>query len=140
MRIGLQARWWQPKAPASGTPEPASPSIADRKASWLPNRSCRKIRTLPNSGHSTAASEIRRHTPAPRGDSEVAARTVAAAGAAEAVPAAAAVEAVFTVAAAAAAAVVVVVLTVVVVVAAGEQAEEEPTTKAFFSKGIDRPA
>src|ERR1700733_5712418 len=131
MRIGLQARWWQPKAQASGTPEPASPSIADRKASWLPNRSCRKIRTLPNSGHSTAASEIRRHTPAPRGDSEVAARTVAAA---EAVPAVAAVEAVFTVAAAAA--VVVVVLTVVVVVAAGEQAEAEATTKAFFSKGI----
>src|ERR1700733_12165514 len=82
MRIGLPARWWQPKAPASGSPEPASPSIADRKASWLPNRSCRQIRTLPNSGHSTAASEIRRHTPAPRGDSAVAARTVAAAVAA----------------------------------------------------------
>src|ERR1700733_5198028 len=139
MRIGLQARWWQPKAPASGTPEPASPSIADRKASWLPNRSCRKIRTLRNSGHSTAASEIRRHTPAPRGDSAVAARTVAAAeavpvaAAGGGVPTVAAVEAGFTVAAAAAAAVV--VLTVVVVVAAGEQAEAEATTKAFFSKG-----
>jgi hypothetical protein len=65
----------------------------------------------------------------------VAARTVAAA---EAVPTVAAVEVVFTVAAVAAAAVV--VLTVVVVVAAGEQVEAEATTKAFFSKGVDRPA
>src|SRR3984885_10003236 len=133
MRIGLQARWWQPKAQASGTPEPASPSIADRKASWLPNRSCRKIRTLPNSGHSTAASEIRKHTPAPRGDSAVAARTVAAAAAA--VPTVAAVV-VFT---AAVAAVAVVVLTVVAG-AEAEQAEAEATTKAFLSKGVDRPA
>ena len=68
----------------------------------------------------------------------MAARTVAVAEAAEAVPTVAAVEAVFMVAAAAAAAVV--VLAVVVVAEAGEQAEAEATTKAFFSKGIDRPA
>src|ERR1700761_2531851 len=118
MRIGLPTQRWQPKAPASGSPEPASPSIADRKASWLPNRSCRKIGTLPNSGHSTAASEIRRHTPAQRADSAVAART-----------AAAAVEAVFTVVAVAAAAAV-----VLTVVAEAERAEAEATTKAFFLK------